>query len=936
MKRKDDFSYLGSSDNQFIDHLWQQWNEAPDDLEESWQNFFRGFTFALNSVSNDEGKSVSVPTSNQVFDEEKIRKEFNVFRIVQSYRSRGHLLSNTNPIRARRDRDAQISLEKYNLTEADLDKNFLVGEFVSGDSSGKMSLNQRGATLREVLNFMQACYCSTIGIEYMHINNTSVRRWMRNKFESGSSDINHPIEKKKRILQKLNEAVAFENFLQTKYVGQKRFSLEGGESLIPGLDALINRHAELEGVEVAIGMPHRGRLNVLANIVGKTYEFIFNEFEGIEAEKVPGSGDVKYHMGFTSLQKTSSGKEVIVKLMHNPSHLETVGSVVQGYCRAQIDLTFKDNPQKILPIIMHGDAAVAGQGIVYEMIQGSKLPGYQVGGSIHFVVNNQIGFTTDWNDGRSSVYCTSIAKTIDAPIFHVNGDDADAVVYICELAIDFRNKYKEDVFIDMVCYRKYGHNEGDEPKFTQPHLYGLIAKVENPREVYLKKLLKADNDTFSKLAEEMDQGFKTFLQERLNNVKQATLPSPKAGPHTEWKNLRWSNKNDFESSPDTSVSKEILDVVIKGLTSVPDGFQPLKKATRILQDMSDKYGQNMIDWPIAEKFAYGSLLMEGTHIRFTGQDVIRGTFSHRHAKVFDEFTNQPYCGLEHLKPDQGKLSIYNSYLSEYSVLGYEYGYSLGSPHSLCIWEAQFGDFANTAQVVIDQFISAGEQKWQRMSGLVMLLPHGYEGQGPEHSSARPERFLTLAAEGSMIIACCTTPANFFHLLRRQMKWPFRKPLIHFSPKSLLRHPKVVSSLDEFTKGHFEEIFDDALATPSKVKRVLWCTGKIYYELLEKKEADNRDDIAIIRIEQLYPMVKSKLNKLIEKYKGAEMVWVQEEPRNMGAWIYLHRFNQFNTFKYVGRKSSAAPAVGHGSMHKKEQASILEKAFKKDEIKNFFN
>lgn len=929
MKRKDDFSNLYGSDNSFIDHLWDSWSSDPESVDSSWQNFFKGFSYALKSAvdgQTSQGGGIEI-------SEEQLRKEFNVFRIVQSYRSRGHLLSNTNPIKPRKDRDAHISLQKYDLSEQDLDKKFLVGEFVRRDSGATIKSEDNRATLKEILDFMQDVYCRKIGIEYMHINNTKIRRWIRENFESSSHVIRHSLEKKKRILEKLNGATCFESFLQTKFVGQKRFSLEGGETMIPGVDALINRHSELGGEEVCIGMAHRGRLNALANIVGKTYEFIFDEFEGLDVERVPGSGDVKYHMGYTSIIKSLTDKDVIIKLMPNPSHLEPVGPVVQGYCRAQLDLAYSGDSSKMLPIILHGDSAIAGQGIVYESVQMSKLPAYDVGGTIHFVINNQIGFTTEWYEARSSVYCTSVAKMIDAPVFHVNGDDADAVVYVCELAIDYRNTFQEDVFIDMVCYRKYGHNEGDEPKFTNPALYGFISKAENPRQMYINKLMQGDQ-SFKKLAEDMEKEFQNFLQDRFERKHQKEVQRLGKGPHQEWKNLRFSKAEDWDKSPHTGVSKNNLDKIAKAITTVPDSVKPLKKAQRILQDRAKKYEESKIDWPLAEKLAYGSLLLEGKRIRFTGQDVVRGTFSHRHAKVFDEFTNEPYCGLDNIDSNQANIEIYNSLLSEYAVLGYEYGYSLGSPNALCIWEAQFGDFANTAQVIIDQFIAAAEQKWQKMTGLVMLLPHGYEGQGPEHSSARIERFLTLAAQGSMVLANCTSPSNFFHLLRRQVHWEFRKPLIHFSPKSLLRHPKVISHVDELTQGNFQETLDDTKADPTKIRRVLWCTGKVYYDLLEKKENEGIEDVAIIRLEQIYPMPKKQVNDLLSRYKSAEHAWVQEEPRNMGVWGFLGRFRQFENFKYVGRKSSSSPAVGHGSVHKKEQNQIVETAFSSEELKRF--
>lgn len=910
MKKLFDFSHLSSSDISFIDSLYDQYKKDPEGVEQSWRNFFQGFEFNSPHFSgaNREG----------ALSNEKLRKEFNVFRLIQSFRSRGHLLSDTNPIRERKDRDARISLEHYDLSDDDLKEVFMVGEFVGLGP----------AALGDILRHMKAIYCEKIGIEYMHSNNTDVRRWVRKRFESTAKSIQFDPEKKRRILSKLNEATVFENFLHTKYIGQKRFSLEGGETTIPAIDAIINHGAKNGTKEFVIGMAHRGRLNVLANIVGKTYEYIFNEFEGnvVDEQTGYGDGDVKYHLGFTSIQKTQEGKEVYVKLMPNPSHLEAVDPVVLGYDRAQCDLIYEGETNKIIPIVIHGDAAVAGQGVVYEVLQMSKLDAYKTGGAIHFVINNQIGFTTDFDDARSTHYCVSIAKMLDAPILHVNGDDPEAVVYACELAVEYRKEFKQDVFVDMVCYRKHGHNEGDEPKYTQPHLYGLISKQKNPREIYLDKLLQG-NSIDSDLAKNMKEEFKSLLSDRFNNVKQKEIPLRKQGPHKQWEGLSWSKRKDFESSPDTSVKKETLDKIIQAITSVPEDFKILKKAEKLLNDRKKKYDADTLDWALAELLAYGSLLVEGNHVRFSGQDVVRGTFSHRHAKVFDEKTNTDYCGLDHVQDKQGRMRIYNSHLSEYAVLGFEYGYSQGTPKSLVIWEAQFGDFANGAQIMIDQFISSCESKWRRMTGLVMLLPHGYEGAGPEHSNARPERFLQLCAEDNMVVANCTTPANFFHILRRQLAWRFRKPLVVFTPKSLLRDSRCTSGIEDLTEGKFQEVIDDDYADAKKVKRLIFCTGKIYYDLREKQQKDDRKDVAIVRLEQIYPLVESQVKAVMERFSEAEAVWVQEEPMNMGAWTYLLRWRDlFGDMKCISRKSSASPASGYASVHVKEQEQIVNKAF----------
>lgn len=908
--------YLSSSDNSYIDSLYESFSQDPASVDSTWQKFFEGFEFALK---NGGGASLDGKTSVGEFSELELRKEFNVFRLIQGYRARGHLLAKTNPIRERSAMDAKLEIENYDLTEADLDKVFLVGEFVGLGRT----------TLRDIVSFLSDIYTRTLGIEYTHINNTDIRRWIRNKLETGSRIIDHPLNKKMRILKKLDEASAFENFLQTKYVGQKRFSLEGGETTIAAIDAMIQTAGALGGDEIVIGMAHRGRLNILTNIVGKSYDYVFNEFEGdvIKFEDQSGSGDVKYHKGYTSVLTTESGNDVIIKLMANPSHLEAVGPVATGFARAQIDNNYGGDHKKCIPLVLHGDAALAGQGICYELLQMSKLESYSTGGTIHFVINNQVGFTTNWNEGRSSHYCTSLAKMVDAPVIHVNGDDPDAVVYASEFAVEFREEFGEDIFIDMVCYRKYGHNEGDEPKFTQPKLYELISRHENPRDLYVKKLL-AQGDIDQNTADQMNEEFKQLLSDRFNNVKQKSLAKPKKGPHQEWKGLSWSKPGDFDSSPKTGVKKTNLQKIVDVISQVPEGFNAFRKADRIIGNRKKKWDKDTIDWELGEALAYGSILLDEKNIRFSGQDVRRGTFAHRHASILDVQTGEAYIGLNHLADKQGKLDIYNSILSEYAVLGYEYGYSLAVPNGLTIWEAQFGDFANTAQVIFDQFISSCEMKWKRMSGLVVLLPHGYEGQGPEHSSARPERFLQLAADDNMVIVNCTTPANFFHAIRRQLSWPFRKPMIHFSPKSLLRHPKCVSTVDELTKGSFQEVIDDANADSKKVKRVLMCWGKIYYDLIAKQEEEGRDDVAIVRLEQLYPLPKKQIEKIEKKYAKADFFWVQEEPKNMGAWTYLLRYPNFRTYTRVSRKPSASPSTGFPSKHLEEHNMILDQAFNK--------
>jgi 2-oxoglutarate dehydrogenase E1 component len=901
-----DFSYASSSDNTFIDGLYSDFKRNPDSVDQSWRQFFKGVEFALSQPqeSGVEGQSGNLD------------KEFRVFRLIEAYRTRAHLISKTNPIRERVNRFPKLDLEDFGLKVSDLEESFIMGD----------TLGLKGAKLKDIIAHLKNLYCESIGVEFMHINDSEIRNWFQEKFERGAKERQFNIEKKKRILMKLNEAVAFENFLHTKYVGQKRFSLEGGENTIAALDAIIN-YSAIEGVEeVVIGMAHRGRLNVLANVLGKTYDYIFNEFEGqATPDLTMGDGDVKYHMGYSSHVQTPSNQKVYLKLMPNPSHLEAVDAVVLGYARAQGDTLYKEDPNKILPIIIHGDAAAAGQGIVYETVQMSALKGYNVGGAIHFVINNQIGFTTDFDDARSSIYCTSVARVLETPVIHVNGDDAEAVVYAVELASAFRAKFHKDIFVDMVCYRKHGHNESDEPRFTQPGFYKLISQHANPREVYKDKLIEG-KQIEAQLAVTMEEQFKNLLQDRFNSVKQKPLPYLYQKPEEQWKAFRRSTPKDFDYSPKTAVTKDMLEKVLKAMVTLPKDFKPIQKIEKLIEERSKRWADDSIDWALGEHFAYGSLLQEGISVRMSGQDCIRGTFSHRHAGVVDEISNTRYIFLQNFAEGQGKFRIYNSLLSEYGVLGFEYGYSLGNPSSLNLWEAQFGDFANGAQTMIDQFISSGESKWQRQSGVVMLLPHGYEGQGPEHSNARPERFLQLAAEWNIVVANITTPANLFHALRRQVKWDFRKPLIIFSPKSLLRHPDCVSNIKDFTEGSFQEIIDDASTNPKDVKRVLMCTGKIYYDLKAKQLKDKRKDVAIVRLEQIYPMPEEQSWKLLEKYKGAEKVWVQEEPKNMGAFTFLRRYTQFDDFKLLARKSSASPATGYASVHAQEQAKIVNGAF----------
>ena len=845
-------------------------------------------------------------------------REIRVYRLILGYRNKGHLLAKTNPIRSRKDRGANLDLSFFGLSDADLDTVYQAGSLIGLGAT----------TLKQILNHLENTYARHVGIEFKYISSQEKIDWLTNEMEK---KFQQPIalEKKKRILEKLNQGVMFEKFLHTKYIGQKRFSLEGGETTIAALDAIINVAANNEVQEVVIGMAHRGRLNILANIMGKTYEQIFSEFEGTATmDQTMGSGDVKYHMGYGSEVQTADNKTMHLKLMPNPSHLEAVNPVVVGFARAKADVMYQSDFDRILPILIHGDASVAGQGIVYEVLQMSNLRGYYTGGTIHFVINNQIGFTTDFDDARSADYCTSVAAMVQAPVLHVNGDDAEAVVKCAEIATRYRQQFNSDIFIDMVCYRKHGHNEGDDPKYTQPQLYALIDKHQNPREIYTQYLLNNGEADARELAKEMEKKFWADLQERLDEVKQNPLPYKYQQPELAWKSLRKANPEDFDVSPITAIEEQEVQMLFHNLMKWPEGFQPLKKVEKLLQDKSKVLEtEQKIDWATAELMAYGSILLDGNIVRMSGQDVQRGTFSHRHAILRDENTNKGYNRLNHFRENQEKFRVYNSLLSEYGVLGFEYGYAMANPNALVLWEAQFGDFSNGAQTMIDQFIAAGEQKWQRQNGVVMLLPHGYEGQGPEHSSARMERFLQMCAELNLVITNITTAANLFHALRRQLTWSFRKPLINFSPKANLRNPYTYSHVSEFTKGGFRELMDDTFAEDaSQVKKVLLCTGKLYFELAEKQQKENRKDIAIVRLEQIYPLPQKQLEVLHRKYSKATWFWVQEEPLNMGAASFLQMNLKSINFGVISRNASASTATGYHKVHAQEQAEIIETAF----------
>ena len=906
----DNLSYLSNADSAYIDSLYQSYKEDPNSIDFGWQKFFEGFDFGRSS----EAGVISAETPDHFF------KEIKVLNLINGYRQRGHLFTKTNPVRERRSYFPGKELETFGLNDSDLDTLFNAG----------VEVGLGPAKLRDIIALVEQTYCQSIGVEYKYLRNPEKLKWFEERMERERNTPNFTIETKKRILGKLNEAVVFESFLGTKFLGQKRFSLEGAESVIPALDSVIEKGAELGIEEFVIGMAHRGRLNVLANIMHKTYKDIFSEFEGKGFDiNTPFGGDVKYHLGYSTDVDTAAGKKVHLSLCPNPSHLEAVDSLVQGMVRSKIDFKYEGDYKRIAPILIHGDASLAGQGIVYEVLQMAKLDGYKTGGSIHLVINNQVGFTTNYKDARSSTYCTDLAKVTLSPVFHINGDDVEAIVYAINMAVEYRQKYHNDVFIDILCYRRYGHNEADEPKFTQPLLYKAIEKHANPREIYNKKLL-GQGSVDANLAKEMEKNFRALLQERLNESKEdqnySAVNQVFGGA---WKGLNLATPKELASSINTMVPSKALLSIAKSISTLPADKKFFKKIEKLFEDRKRMTENQTFDWAMCELMAYGSLIEDGFRVRVSGQDVERGTFSHRHAVLTLEDSEEEYVPLSKLDNGLAKFEIYNSHLSEYGVLGFEYGYALANPMALIVWEAQFGDFVNGAQIIIDQFITSAETKWQRSNGLVMLLPHGFEGQGPEHSSGRIERFMEACADDNIQVVNCTTPANFFHVLRRQLKRNFRKPLVVFTPKSLLRSAQCVSKLKEFTEGNFREVIDDVFVKPADVKRVLFCSGKIYYDLLEKQQVDKRKDVAIVRLEQLYPTPHNQLNTIRIRYKNAtEYVWVQEEPENMGAWPYIarkFRNSEFN-FEVISRKESSSTATGYAKQHIAQQLYIIGRAF----------
>ncbi len=902
----DKFSYLGNGDVVAIEELFQQYLKDSNSVEPAWGHFFAGFEFARKNYED----SGEIPLN--------VKKEFDVISLINAYRSRGHLFTQTNPVRERRQYQPNLDIENFGLEQIDLETIFHAGAQIGIGS----------AKLKDIVAHLEQTYCLSIGAEYMYIRSPEIIGWLQEKMESSKNTPNFLAHDKLMILHKLNQAVLFENFLHTKFVGQKRFSLEGAEATIPALDAVCEFGADMGIKDFIIGMAHRGRLNILTNILHKKYEDIFSEFEGFLSEEADFDGDVKYHQGYSSDRISDHGNAFHISLTPNPSHLEAVNPVVEGIARAKIDNFHNGDLKKVCPIIIHGDAAIAGQGIVYEVLQMSQLDGYKTGGTVHLVINNQVGFTTNYHDARSSTYCTDVAKTVLSPVFHVNGDDVEALVFTVKLAMEFRQKFHRDVFIDVLCYRKYGHNEGDEPRFTQPVLYKAIAAHPNPREIYVKQLIER-GDIDLEFAKETEKNFKELLQGELEKAKKSGKTKVTSFLKSQWSGLKMADNSAFDKSPDTSIDKKTFLEIAKKIVELPKDKKFFNKIQKLFDDRAAMITNDNFDWAMGELMAYASLMKDGHDVRFSGQDVERGTFSHRHAVVKFEDSEEEYTPLNNFGA-KGKLSIYNSLLSEYGVLGFEFGYSLTAPNALTIWEAQFGDFFNGAQIVIDQFITSAEAKWRRMSGLVMLLPHGYEGMGPEHSSARMERFLQQCAGNNMQLVNCTTPANQFHVLRRQLLRDFRKPLICFTPKKLLRYPSCVSAIKDFTAGGFLEVIDDVSASAKAVKKVVFCSGKIYYDLIEGKQKVEADDVAIVRIEQLYPFPAKQIGAIIEKYKTAvDFIWAQEEPENMGAWAHMMRFflkypeTKGVTLKYVGRAESSSPATGFSKSHGEQQQRIID-------------
>jgi 2-oxoglutarate dehydrogenase E1 component len=903
--------FIGQADPQYLEELYQRFLRDPGSVDEQWALFFAGFEMA-----HDNGASAAARAKPATG--EAAAPVLGVFDLIHSYRELGHLVANLDPLGHNAENHPLLEPAEFGFSEADLDRVVECGNFKGCTT----------ATLHELIETLRATYCSTLGVEYMEISDKHQRTWLQERMEPTQNRPPLTREERVNILGKLIEAEDFERFLQAKYPTQKRFSLEGGEALIPLLAKLVEDAANLGVQEIVMGMAHRGRLNVLANILRKPYEMIFSEFEGTFLPKdIQGDGDVKYHLGYSRDHTTSAGHKIHLSLSSNPSHLEVINPVVEGIVRGKQNHLGDTGRNCVVPVLIHGDAAFTGEGIVPETLALSELEAYRTGGTIHIIVNNQIGFTTSPTDYRFTRYPSDVAKIIQAPVFHVNGDDPEAAVQAARLAIAFRERFKKDVIIDLVCYRRHGHNEVDDPTFTQPVMYGEIARHPTVREQYVERLTQRGETT----QEEIDRltvDFREILDAALTYSRDFLPRQQVFALGGLWKGLQWAGS---DWSAHTAVPAEVLHKVATAFTQYPAGFSVHSKAKRLMESRAEMLAPGaQVDWGCAEALAIGSLLLEGTSVRLSGQDSGRGTFSHRHAVLRDVETGEPYVPLNHIAAEQGRFEIVDTMLSEAAVLGFEYGLSSADPHVLVVWEAQFGDFANMAQVIIDQLITSAESKWQRMSGLVLLLPHGYEGQGPEHSSARLERFLQLCAENNVQVCNLTTPAQYFHALRRQIHRNFRKPLVIMTPKSLLRYRLAVSTLRDFTEGSLQLVIDDPQPR-DKVRRVLLCSGKVYYALLNGRAERDIDSVAIVRVEQLYPFPSNEIAALLAQYPNARDVrWVQEEPWNMGAWHFVyHRLRALmpdgHTLAYVGRDEAASPATGSYKLHMKEEQEFINQA-----------
>ena len=916
----------------YIDDLYVQYVRDPSSVSEGWRQYFEQFLVVhrpdtspeaqKNQPTSSPAGTAANPETSSGLDQAiwLSRIQDRVNNLVREYRVRGHLIANLDPLGLQRSETPELNPDAYGLSKEDLNRPY--------DSTALE--NVMGGTIEAILTRLKNTYCRSIGVQFMHINRRSIRDWLQRRMESTENRLELPHEVQRRIYARLADASIFEEFVRRKFVGAKTFSLEGAETLIPMLDLALEKAAEHQVKEVVMGMAHRGRLNVMANILKKRAMNIFWSFDDPEPEMNRGGGDVRYHLGYSSDWKTASGDNLHISLCFNPSHLEFVNTVAQGRSRCKQDHRQDQSRQEVMTILIHGDAAFAGEGIVQETLNLSELEGYRTGGTLHIVINNQVGFTTEPQQGRSTTYATDIAKMLQIPIFHVNGEDPEAVAQVVSLAMDFRREFQKDVVIDLYAFRRWGHNEGDEPRFTQPTMYAEIDRRASVREQYLARLLE-----LGEISQEEAEQIQQERMEKLESEFEASKHEPFV-PDTQTLSANWSEYfggREPSEETDTSYNIEELSRLLDSLTRLPDQFSANKKLKRpmaLRREMA--LGKKPLDWASAEAAAFATLLVNGHPIRMTGQDCERGTFSQRHAVLHDPKTGEKYVPLENLSPEQAPLELYNSPLSEASVLGFEYGYSLDCPDGLVVWEAQFGDFWNCAQVIVDQFIASAEDKWNRLSGLIMLLPHGFEGQGPEHCSARVERFLAMAAEHNIQVCQPTTPAQYFHLLRRQVIRKWRKPLVVLSPKSLLRHPRVVSTLEEISSGSFKKILGDETIELSNCKRLILCSGKIYYDLIEEREQRELSDVAIMRIEQLYPLTIEEILESIDGLEdGSEIFWVQDEPTNMGAWPYI-KFNFGDelekrfSLRRVSRVESASPSTGSMAAHKLEHAELIEQAF----------